>query len=48
MISDSLSEFAYLVELPESFSDKIRAIDKARGLNYRAMAEEFLRRQSQK
>lgn len=43
-----LSEFAYLVELPESFSDKIRAIDKARGLNYRAMAEEFLRRQSQK
>jgi hypothetical protein len=42
-----LSDFAYLVELPESFSDKIRAIDKARGLNYKAMAEEFLRRQSQ-
>lgn len=43
-----LTDFAHLIELPEAFSDKIRALDKARGLNYKAMAEEFLRRQSQK
>ncbi|WP_420995602.1 hypothetical protein ACKI2N_021875 [Cupriavidus sp. 30B13] len=43
-----LDDFAYLVELPESFSNKIRAIDKVRGLNYKAMVEEYLRRRSQR
>ncbi|WP_420995604.1 hypothetical protein ACKI2N_021885 [Cupriavidus sp. 30B13] len=41
-----LSEFAHVVELPESFTDKVRMIDKARGLNYRALVEGFLHRQS--
>jgi hypothetical protein len=35
-----LSEFAYFIELPEAFTDKIRAIDKANGFT----AEEFGKR----
>ncbi len=28
-----MSDFAHVIELPEAFTDQVRAADKARGLN---------------
>lgn len=37
-----LSDFAHVIELPESFTDKVRAADKARGMNIEELGKRAL------
>ncbi len=38
----ALSEFAHVIELPEAFTNQVRAADKARGMNIEELGKRSL------